>query len=110
MQAPSMTKCAPCYLPHIDGLRGISVLAILLFHLDITFFGGGFVGVDVFFIISGFLITQLIAREIGSGTFSFANFYARRIKRIFPALFVMLFITSLAAILFLGAREYSQFF
>lgn len=110
MQSPHTIKCAAHYLPHIDGLRGISVLAILLFHLDVMFFGGGFVGVDVFFIISGFLITQLIAREIEDGTFSFANFYARRIKRIFPALFVMLFVTSLAAILFLGAREYSQFF
>lgn len=110
MHAPVMTKNTPYYLPHIDGLRGISVLAILLYHLDFAFFGGGFVGVDVFFIISGFLITQLIAREIAAGSFSFANFYARRIKRIFPALFVMLFITSLGAILFLGAREYSQFF
>lgn len=98
------------YLPYIDGLRAVSVLTILMFHLDITFFRGGFIGVDIFFVISGYLITRIITREIAAGTFSFANFYARRIRRIFPALFVMLFLTSFAAVVFLGAREFSEFF
>lgn len=98
------------YLPHVDGLRGLAVLAILLFHLDIAAFGGGFVGVDIFFVISGYLITSIIAREMQAGTFTFASFYARRIKRIFPALFVMLIGTSVAAFFFLGLDSYSSFF
>lgn len=100
----------PAYLPHIDGLRGLSVLVILLYHLDLAVFGGGFVGVDVFFVISGYLITGIITRELSEDRFSLANFYARRIRRIFPALFVMLFITSLAAIVSLAPNEYAVFF
>jgi peptidoglycan/LPS O-acetylase OafA/YrhL len=98
------------YLPYIDGLRGLSVLAILLFHLDITYFRGGFVGVDIFFVISGFLITKIITREIQASHFSFATFYARRIKRTFPALFAMMFASSLGAIVFLGRAEFYEFF
>ena len=94
------------YLPQIDALRAIAVLVILLFHLDIAVFKGGFVGVDIFFVISGFLITSIICQKIERGEFSFMQFYAHRIRRIFPALFVMLFITSIAAILFLGLEEY----
>lgn len=98
------------YLPHIDGLRGFAVLAILLFHLDLAFVPGGFVGVDIFFVISGYLITGIIAREMTAGTFALGKFYARRIKRIFPALFVMLALTSVAAVLFLGVTQFSDFF
>lgn len=98
------------YLPYIDGLRGVAVLAILLFHLDIAFFKGGFVGVDVFFVISGYLITGIIARSVAEGTFSFADFYARRVRRIFPALFVMLFFASMGAVLFLGLSQFGDFF
>lgn len=74
----------------IDGLRGIAVLVILLFHGKFEFFSGGFVGVDIFFVISGFLITSLILKDVSSGTFSIAHFFARRIRRIFPALFVVI--------------------
>lgn len=95
---------------HIDGLRGIAVLIILLFHLDVTWLKSGFIGVDIFFVISGFLITQIIASELAENRFSFTNFYARRIRRIFPALFVMLLGTSLAAIAMLGPSEFSAFF
>ena len=98
------------YLPYIDGLRGLAVLIILLFHLDISFFKGGFVGVDVFFVISGYLITGIIARSIADGTFSFADFYARRVRRIFPALFVMLLFASIGAVLFLGLSQFGDFF
>lgn len=98
------------YLPHVDGLRGIAVLVILLFHLDITLIKGGFVGVDIFFVISGFLITSIILRDIKKEKFSFTNFYARRIKRIFPALFVMLFISALLALIFLGPEEFNTHF
>lgn len=74
------------YRPDIDGLRALSVIAVVLFHAEYALFSGGFVGVDVFFVISGFLITRLLVDEIRAGTFSFANFYMRRARRLFPAL------------------------
>lgn len=75
------------YRSDIDGLRAVAVLAVLFFHVDLPFFSGGFVGVDVFFVISGFLITNIILKDIQQGGFSVARFYERRIRRIFPALF-----------------------
>jgi peptidoglycan/LPS O-acetylase OafA/YrhL len=85
------------YRPDIDGLRALAVLAVLLFHYRVPGFRGGFVGVDVFFVISGFLITGLIHGEMREGRFSLRQFYERRIRRIFPALFVMLLVATLAA-------------
>jgi peptidoglycan/LPS O-acetylase OafA/YrhL len=72
----------------IDGLRALAVLPVLLFHADLAF-PGGFVGVDVFFVISGFLITSLILKELCEGNFSLVNFWERRIRRILPALSVV---------------------
>ncbi|WP_417380254.1 acyltransferase family protein [Gimesia sp.] len=77
------------YRPEIDGLRALAVIAVLLFHLGLGF-PGGFIGVDVFFVISGFLITGIIRRGLQDGTFSLMNFWERRIRRIFPAMFVVL--------------------
>lgn len=74
----------------IDALRAIAVLPVVLFHLNLGWLPGGYLGVDIFFVISGFLITGIILREVEEGTFSFAGFYARRIRRILPALFVMM--------------------
>lgn len=74
----------------IDGLRAVAVLPIVLFHAGFASLSGGFIGVDIFFVISGFLITSIILREMDAGLFSIATFYKRRIVRIFPALFVML--------------------
>lgn len=74
------------YRTEIDGLRAVSVLVILLFHLQVPLVGGGFVGVDVFFVISGYLITNILLRELDTGTFSFRQFYLRRFARIVPAL------------------------
>lgn len=74
------------YLREIDGLRAIAVLAVLLFHVEYSSFKGGFVGVDVFFVISGYLITRIILTEIDAGVFSIKRFYERRIRRIAPAL------------------------
>lgn len=78
------------YRPEIDGLRAIAVLAVLLCHAGITGFAGGYVGVDVFFVISGFLITSLIVKDLQSGTFSFIGFWERRCRRILPPLFIVM--------------------
>jgi peptidoglycan/LPS O-acetylase OafA/YrhL len=78
------------YKKHIDGLRGLSVLSVIGFHLFPIFFSGGFIGVDVFFVISGFLITSIILEKINNDSFSFAEFYARRVRRLFPSLLVVL--------------------
>ncbi len=77
------------YRPDIDGLRAIAVLMVVLFHADIKPFAGGFVGVDIFFVISGFLITSLIQKDLAQGTFSFAGFWERRLRRILPGLFAV---------------------
>ncbi|HUZ67966.1 MAG TPA: acyltransferase family protein [Beijerinckiaceae bacterium] len=81
------------YRPEIDGLRAIAVIAVVLFHADIGRFSGGYVGVDVFFVISGYLITQIISSELAAGSFSIARFYERRIRRIAPPLLAMLALT-----------------
>ncbi len=85
------------YRPDIDGLRAIAVLMVVLYHADIKLFGGGFVGVDVFFVISGFLITALIQKDLAAGTFSFAGFWERRARRILPALTAVTFTVFAAA-------------
>ena len=77
----------------INGLRAIAVLAVVLYHAEFNVFQGGWLGVDIFFVISGYLISNIIISELNSGDFSFRNFYMRRIKRIIPALFFMLFTT-----------------
>lgn len=82
------------YRPDIDGLRAIAVLAVVLFHAGVTGFGGGYVGVDVFFVISGFLITQILRRDINAGRIDIVEFYERRIRRIVPALLVFFAFTS----------------
>lgn len=87
------------YRPEIDGLRALAIVPVVLFHYRAPGFAGGFVGVDVFFVISGYLITSLIQHEMDHGTFSLARFYERRVRRIFPALFAMLTIASLAALI-----------
>ncbi|MBG8559714.1 acyltransferase [Pseudomonas sp. SD17-1] len=78
------------YRPDIDGLRAIAVLAVVVFHAFPSALPGGFVGVDFFFVISGYLIGGILLKSIANGTFSFSDFYARRVKRIFPALLTVL--------------------
>lgn len=79
------------YRREIDGLRAVAVLPVILFHAGFDSFSGGFVGVDVFFVISGYLITTIILTEIEQGKFSLVNFYERRARRILPALFFVMF-------------------
>jgi peptidoglycan/LPS O-acetylase OafA/YrhL len=97
------------YRPDIDGLRAVSVVVVMLFHLGFAPISGGFVGVDVFFVISGYLITSIIAREIDAGVFTFAGFYERRIRRIYPALIVVLVATFLGAYLVVMPRDFLAF-
>lgn len=88
----------PRYRPEIDGLRAIAILPVVFFHAHMPGFSGGYVGVDVFFVISGYLITAIVARGVSEGNFSFARFYERRVRRIFPALFFVLACCTLAAL------------
>ena len=96
------------YRSDIDGLRAIAVLLVVAFHAFPYQFPGGFIGVDVFFVISGFLITSLIYKGLDDGSFRFSEFYARRIKRIFPALVVVLIACLLAGWLLLFPEEYNS--
>lgn len=98
----------PSYRPDIDGLRAIAILSVVLFHAFPSALRGGFTGVDIFFVISGFLISSIIFRSLQRGSFSFAEFYAHRIKRIFPALIVVLAASYIFGWFALLADEYKQ--
>ena len=99
----------------IQGLRGIAVLAVVLFHVSHAALPGGFAGVDIFFVISGYLITQILLRDMEAEVFRLRDFYQRRVRRLFPALFTMLAFTLIAGLLILPPKllselVYSQFF
>jgi peptidoglycan/LPS O-acetylase OafA/YrhL len=97
------------YLPDIDGLRALAVLAVIFFHVGFQGFSGGYVGVDVFFVVSGFLITRLIRDQIALGKFSFSRFYLRRARRLFAALFFTLLVTFGAAYILFSPEHLEQF-
>ena len=101
------TAPSSAYRPDVDGLRGIAVLAVIAFHAGVIA-RGGFVGVDIFFVISGYLISRLVFSGLREGSFSLATFYARRIRRIFPALAVVLVAIFAAGWFVLLADEYRQ--
>lgn len=94
------------YRPDIDGLRAIAVLAVIFFHLDYPYFKGGYIGVDIFFVISGYLISQIIYLQIKNRKFSFIIFYKKRILRIFPVLFVLIIICLITGYFVLLNEEY----
>lgn len=98
----------PKYRRDIDGLRAIAVLSVVAYHASPSWMHGGFIGVDIFFVISGFLISTIIFENLDKGTFSFIQFYLRRIKRIFPALTLVLFSCFAIGWLILLADEYQQ--
>lgn len=97
------------YKSHIDGLRAIAVLPVILFHAGFSFFSGGYVGVDIFFVISGYLITTLLLGDLETGRFSVINFYERRARRILPALFLVLLACLPFAWMWLDEEELKDF-
>jgi len=97
------------YRPDVDGLRAIAVLGVLFFHSGLAAFQGGFVGVDIFYVISGYLITSLLVRDIEGNKFSIVAFYERRARRIFPALFSLLFFCIVATSVLFNPKEMSAF-
>jgi peptidoglycan/LPS O-acetylase OafA/YrhL len=98
------------YREDIDWLRAIAVLAVVAFHFEAPAIFGGFVGVDIFFVISGYLITGIIQSEVKSGTFSFARFYERRVRRLLPALYAMVALTAIPSFHYLLTSERLEFF
>ncbi len=101
---PAAHRWGGRFRPDLEGLRAVAVVLVLLYHAGVPGFGGGYVGVDVFFVLSGFLITGLIYRELSAtGRFSLADFYARRARRLLPAAGVVLIVTLVAAVIVLPA-------
>jgi len=96
------------YNPSIDGLRGIAILLVLIFHIWPEYFSFGYVGVDVFFVLSGYLITQIIYTKLEQKKFSLKEFYRNRIRRIFPALILVLFVTLFIGYFFMFSYELKQ--
>ena len=97
------------YKPQIDGLRALAVLPVIFFHAGFNLFKGGFIGVDVFFVISGYLITTIILKEILKGKFSLTDFYIRRARRILPILYLITFLTIPFSILLMSGEDLKFF-
>ena len=94
------------YVPELDGLRGVAILVVMLFHANVSFLGGGFIGVDIFFVLSGFLITSLLIKEFEhTGSVSLKHFYMRRILRLGPALLLLLVVFCIVGFIFLGEEK-----
>ncbi|SDT02898.1 Peptidoglycan/LPS O-acetylase OafA/YrhL, contains acyltransferase and SGNH-hydrolase domains [Halopseudomonas xinjiangensis] len=106
---PPVHNPAIAYRPEVDGLRALAVLPVILYHAGFELFSGGFVGVDVFFVISGYLITAIIYREIQDGTFTVARFYERRIRRLYPAVTAVTLVCLPFAWLLLLPSEFKEF-
>lgn len=104
-----MIQQHPGYRPDLDGLRAVAILPVLFFHAGFSGFGGGFVGVDVFFVLSGFFMARIILSDLERGGFSFAEFYVRRMRRILPALFSMIVVSAAAAWFLFMPQEFKYF-
>src|SRR5690606_2030403 len=98
------------YRPDIDGLRAIAVLLVIFNHLGWSLFSGGYIGVDIFFVISGYLITIILTREIQSQQFSIARFYKKRVVRLAPAYFTVLAVVSIVAWQVMLPGELTEYF
>src|SRR5260370_38993058 len=90
---PNLVNTERSYRPDVDGLRAIAILSVVLYHAGVPFITGGFTGVDIFFVISGYLIGGHIYSSLCAGSFSYLGFYQRRAKRILPAFYVVLVFT-----------------
>jgi len=108
MNAQVTDYLSPKYRPDVDGLRALAVLAVVAYHASPLQMKAGFIGVDIFFVISGFLISTLIFQNLERNSFSFSEFYSRRIKRIFPALLLVLTCSFLFGWIGLYSDEYQQ--
>jgi peptidoglycan/LPS O-acetylase OafA/YrhL len=97
------------YRPDIDGLRAIAVISVVLYHFGVPYFNGGFVGVDVFFVISGYLITGIVLAELRTGSFSFARFYERRARRLLPTLTMVFLVTFAVSLAIMTPRDFEVF-
>ena len=97
------------YRREIDGLRALAVLPVIFFHAGFDYFSGGFVGVDIFFVISGYLITSIILIQIKKGTFSISDFYERRARRILPVLFFIMMISLSFGYIWMMPDEFKNF-
>jgi peptidoglycan/LPS O-acetylase OafA/YrhL len=104
-----MPQPASDYRPDIDGLRAIAVLSVLFFHIGYPWMPGGFVGVDVFFVISGFLITKIIVDDLARERFSFAGFFERRARRLLPTMFAVVALCAVAAFLLMTPEHLQAF-
>ncbi len=106
--SPDPTPIHGGFRPDIEGLRGVAVLLVLLYHCTFYAFQGGYIGVDVFFVISGYLITRLLIREFETNTFSVRNFYVRRIRRLIPALLATIIATLIAGLFILSPEHLKE--
>ena len=97
------------YRPDLDGIRALAVLSVIVFHIDPQWLPGGFLGVDMFFVLSGYLITTIISREIRDGSFSFLEVYKRRAKRILPVFACVLLCTTVVAAIFFLSFDLRQY-
>lgn len=97
------------YRPDIDGIRALAVISVILYHFKIPFFDGGFVGVDIFFVISGYLITKGIASSVDKGNFKYSVFYSRRVRRLIPALIAVIVITFIGSAALLSPNDMRDF-
>jgi len=97
------------YRSDIDGLRALAVLPVIFYHYNLSLFSGGYIGVDIFFVISGYLITSIIHKDLETESFTILNFYERRIRRIFPNLFFLLFVVSVASYILLSPNDLKDY-
>jgi len=108
LSADAAPSLHPAYRPDIDGLRAVAVGSVVIFHAFPEWFAGGFIGVDIFFVISGFLISLILFKNLEHGRFSIVDFYVRRVRRIFPALMTVMSLCLVAGWFVLFADEYKQ--
>ena len=97
------------YRNEIDGLRAIAVVPVILYHAGFELLSGGFIGVDIFFVISGYLITTILIEDMENNRFSIINFYERRARRILPALYLMLLFVSIASSVIMLPSQLEEF-